>query len=158
MFSSCTAPFDSKEIKLGSSNQETTPSTGKNIRIVLLPFHAWKCFLSGIFGCVDILDVPPCHLLRQMSSQGGSQNLLQGLVPHELTSYLSTGYKPDNFESNNSLKFGFLNIQASSVKWISLGQLYKKKIDLGQLYKKNEQIFTPLYTHISQIVTKRKEI
>ena len=116
MFSSCTVPSDSKEIKLGSSNQETSPSTGENIRIVLLPFHAWKCFLSGIFGCVDIFDVPRYHLLRQMNSQWESQNLLQGLVPHELTSHLSRGHKPENFESNNSLKFSFLNVQASSVK------------------------------------------
>ena len=30
-----------------------------------------------------------CHLLRQMSSQCGSQKLLQGLVSHEVTAYLS---------------------------------------------------------------------
>ena len=69
MFSSCTMPSDSKEIKLGSSNQEVSPSTGENIEIVLLPFPAWKCFPSGIFSCVDISDVPRCHLLRQMNSQ-----------------------------------------------------------------------------------------
>ena len=58
-----------------------------------------------------------------MSSQGESQNLLQGLVSHELTAYLSVfdlsqwimailskGCKPDNFESNNSLKLSFTNI------------------------------------------------
>ena len=33
----------------------------------------------------DISEVPGCHLLRQMSSQSGSQKLLQELVSHELT-------------------------------------------------------------------------
>ena len=43
----------------------------------------------AIFGGVDISEVPGCHLLRQMSSQWGSQKLLQGLVFHEITAYLS---------------------------------------------------------------------
>ena len=59
-----------------------------------------------------------------MSSQWGSQKLLQGLVSHELTAYLSVfnlfltqwimailskGCKPDNFEPHNSLKLSFTN-------------------------------------------------
>ena len=40
-------------------------------------------------GGVDISEIPGCHLLRQMSSQWGSQKLLQGLVSHELTVCLS---------------------------------------------------------------------
>ena len=58
------------------------------------------------------------HLLWQMSSQWGPQQLLQGLVSHELMVYLlilssfllnemailSKGRKPDKFESHNSLK------------------------------------------------------
>ena len=36
----------------------------------------------------DISEIPGCYLLQQ-SSQRGSQKLLQGLVPHELTAYLS---------------------------------------------------------------------
>ena len=42
-----------------------------------------------ILSGVDISEVPGCHLLQHMSSQGESQNLLQGLVSHELTAYLS---------------------------------------------------------------------
>ena len=42
---------------------------------------------KAIFGGVDIFGVPECHLLWQMSSQWGSQNLLQRLVYHELTAY-----------------------------------------------------------------------
>ena len=38
---------------------------------------------------MDISEFLGCHLLRQMSSQWGSKKLLQGLVPHELTAYLS---------------------------------------------------------------------
>ena len=60
-----------------------------------------------------------------MSSQWGSQKLLQGLVSHELTAYLSVfnlfltqwimailskGCKPDNFEPHKSLKLSFTDI------------------------------------------------
>ena len=61
---------DSKEIELGSSDQEASPSAAKN---------------TG----VDILEVSGCHLLRQISSQRGSHKLFQGLVSHDLTAYLS---------------------------------------------------------------------
>ena len=37
MFSGCTVLLDSKETELESSNQEASPSTGKNTRIVLVP-------------------------------------------------------------------------------------------------------------------------
>ena len=47
--------------------------------------RAWKCIPTAISGGVDISEVPCCHLLWQMSSQWGSQELLQGLVSHELT-------------------------------------------------------------------------
>ena len=39
---------------------------------------------------MDIFEVPECHLLRQMRAKWGSQKLLQGLVSHELTAYLSS--------------------------------------------------------------------
>ena len=115
MFSSCTVPPDGKETELGSSNQEASPSAGKNTGIVLVPCCTWKC----------VPTVSLCYLLRQMSSQWGSQKLLQGLVSHELTAYhsvfnlfltlwimviLSKGCKPDKFESHNSQKLSFMNI------------------------------------------------
>ena len=68
-----------------------------------------------------------------MSSQWGSQKLLQGLVSHELTAYLSVfnlfltqwimailskGCKPDNFESHNSLKLSFTNICGLPSKFV----------------------------------------
>ena len=69
--------------------------------------------------------IPWVHLLRQMSTQWVSQELLQGLVSHDLTAYLSVFYlfltqsimtilpkgcKLDNFESHSSLKLSFANI------------------------------------------------
>ena len=52
--------------------------------------RTWKCVPTAISHGVDIPEVPGCHLLQQMSSQWGSQKLVQGLVSHELTAYLST--------------------------------------------------------------------
>ena len=54
-----------------------------------MPCCAWKCVPTAISDGVDISEIPQCHLLRQMSSQRGSQKSLQGLVSHELTVYLS---------------------------------------------------------------------
>ena len=60
---------DSKETKLGSSDQEASPSAGKNTGTVLVPCHAWKCVTTAISIGVDISEVSGCHLLQQMSSQ-----------------------------------------------------------------------------------------
>ena len=68
-FSGCTVLPDSKETKLGSSNQEASPSAGKNTGIVLVPCCTCKCVPAAISGGVDISEVPGCYLLRQMSSQ-----------------------------------------------------------------------------------------
>ena len=65
----CIVPPDSKVTELGSSNQEASPSAGKNTGVVLVPCCAWKCALRAIFDNVDIAEVPRCHLLRHMSSQ-----------------------------------------------------------------------------------------
>ena len=59
----CTVPPDSEETELGSSDQEASPSAGKNIGVVLVPCHTWKCVPTAIFGGVDISEVPGCHLL-----------------------------------------------------------------------------------------------
>ena len=37
MFSRCTVLLDSKETQLGSSDQEASPSAGKNTTVVLVP-------------------------------------------------------------------------------------------------------------------------
>ena len=69
MFSGCTLLSDSKEMKPGSSEQEASPSAGKNTRIVLVPCCAWKCVPTAIYSGVDIFEIPGCHLLQQISSQ-----------------------------------------------------------------------------------------
>ena len=54
---------DSKETELGSSNQEASPSAGKNTEIVLVPCCTWKCVPTAISSGADISEVPGCHLL-----------------------------------------------------------------------------------------------
>ena len=80
---------DSEETKLGGSKQEASPSAGKNTEVVPVSCREWKCVHIANSRDMDISDVLGCHLLQQMSSQLGSQKLLQELVSHELTSYLS---------------------------------------------------------------------
>ena len=57
MLSGCTVLPDSKETKLGSSNQEASPSAGKNTGIVLLPCCAWKLVPTAISSGMDISNV-----------------------------------------------------------------------------------------------------
>ena len=52
-------------------------------------FGCTLLWCGDISGGVDISDVLGCHLLWQMSSQCVIKKLLQGLVSHELTAYLS---------------------------------------------------------------------
>ena len=69
MFSVCTVLPGSKEVEVGSSDQEASRSGGRNTGMVLVPCGAWKCVPTTISGGVDIFEVPGCHLLRQMRSQ-----------------------------------------------------------------------------------------
>ena len=68
MFSGCTVPPDSKETELGSSNQNASPSAGKNTGVVLVPCSRTEMRPTAISGGADISEVPGCHLLQQMSS------------------------------------------------------------------------------------------
>ena len=63
MFSGCTVLPDSKETELGSSDQEASPSAGKNTGIVLVSCCTWKCVLTAISGGLDFSEAPGCHLL-----------------------------------------------------------------------------------------------
>ena len=56
-------PPDSKESKLGSYDQETSLSAGKNTGIVLVSCCAWKCVPTAISSSVEISEVPWYHLL-----------------------------------------------------------------------------------------------
>ena len=63
MFSGCTVTSDSRETKLGSSDQKASPSVVKKTRIVLVPCRSWKCASTAISGGEDISEVSGCHLL-----------------------------------------------------------------------------------------------
>ena len=68
MFSGCIVPPDSKDSERGSSDQEASPSEGKNTVLVLVPCRSCKCVPTAMSGGVNISKVPGCHLFRQMSS------------------------------------------------------------------------------------------
>ena len=63
MFFGCTVLPDNKETKFGSSDQEASPSTGKNAGVVLVPCCAWKCVPAAMFCAVDISMFTGFHLL-----------------------------------------------------------------------------------------------
>ena len=54
-------PSNSKETKLGSKDQEVSPSAGKNTAVVLVLCCA--CVPTAFSGREDISEVPGCHLL-----------------------------------------------------------------------------------------------
>ena len=62
-------PPDCKETKLGSSNEDASPSAVKDIGIALVAYRAWKCIPTAISSGVNISDLPGSHLLQKMSSQ-----------------------------------------------------------------------------------------
>ena len=62
MLSGCTVSTDSKANELGGSDQEASPSGGKNTRVILVPYHTWKYVLTAISGDIYISEAPGCHL------------------------------------------------------------------------------------------------
>ena len=56
-------PPESKESKLGSSNQQAFPSAGQNSGVLLAPCCGWKCVPTTNSIAVDISEAPGCHLL-----------------------------------------------------------------------------------------------
>ena len=121
VFSGCIALPDSKETKLGSSNQEASLLACKNTGIVLVPYYTWKCVPKAILSGVDISEVPRFHLLWQMSSQWESQPIFLFFILF-LTQWimvvLSEGCKPDNFELLKSLKLSFTKIWGLHLNFI----------------------------------------
>ena len=61
---------DSRETKLGISNQEASGSEGKNSRVVLVPRHVWKCVPTAFSCGVHISEVAAYHLFCLTSFQG----------------------------------------------------------------------------------------
>ena len=131
-------PLDSKETKLGKSDQEAPLSACKNAGVVLMRCCRLKCVPTAISGVEDISKVPGCHLFEK---------LLQGLASHELTVYLSDfglfltqrkGHEPDNFESFNSLKLSFTNIQGLCSNFVECGSFLESNFtDILALYETN---------------------
>ena len=64
VYSGCTVPPNSKDVKLGSSDQEASSSVDKNIGIVLVPCHTRKCIPTANSDGVDIYEVPGWYSLR----------------------------------------------------------------------------------------------
>ena len=56
-------PSNSKEIELGSSDQEVSASAGENNEVVLVPCGTLKCVSTAIAGGAEVSEVPRCHLL-----------------------------------------------------------------------------------------------
>ena len=62
VFPGCIVLLGSRETKLGSSNQEASPSASKNTILVLVLSCTWNCVPTAISGGVDISEVRGCHL------------------------------------------------------------------------------------------------
>ena len=123
MFSGCTLPPDSKETKLGSSDQEASPSAGKNTRVVLVPClcmevrpysYFWWCgYFWGPWVSFVMADEFLVRVTKITSRIGASwtHSLPVCFLPF-LTQWimviLSTGCKPDSFESHDFLKLNFM--------------------------------------------------
>ena len=56
MFFSCSVPPYSIETELASSDQEASPSAGRNMGIVSVPCYAWKRVPTTVSGGVDMLS------------------------------------------------------------------------------------------------------
>ena len=82
MFSGCTVPPDSKETKLGSSNQEASPSAGKNTGVVLVPclrmevhpysYFRWCGYFCGPWVSFVMIDELPVRVTEITSRIGVS--------------------------------------------------------------------------------------
>ena len=121
----------------------------------MVPCCPWKYVPTSISIGVDISKVPGCHLLWQMSSHWGSYKLLQWLVDHGITAYLSvfdlfltqwimailsTGCKLDNFESHDFLKLSFLNIWGLCSSFVKYESFLDNSPDILALCKRNLEI------------------
>ena len=71
-----------------SSKQKAFSLAGKNTKVVLESFDAWKCVPTAV---LDIPKVPRWHLLQQMNYQRGSQKITSGIgvSPTNILPFLS---------------------------------------------------------------------
>ena len=88
MFSGCTVLPDSKETELGSSNQEASPSAGKNTGYGLVPCLRMEICPYSYFQWCEYFWGPWVSFVST-DEFSESQKLLQGFASHALTVYLS---------------------------------------------------------------------
>ena len=89
MFSGCTVLPDGEESEVGSSNQEASPSASKNIWVSLVLFaHGSESLQLFQMVWIFLRSLGIICYNRQVLSEG-YKKLLQGLVSHEHTAYLS---------------------------------------------------------------------
>ena len=89
VLSGCTVLPDSKETKLGSSNQEVSPSAGKNTRVVLVPCLRMEVRPYSYFQWYGYFWGPCLSFVMTDEFSMSVTKIIQGLVSHELTAYLS---------------------------------------------------------------------
>ena len=74
--SGCPVSLDNKETQLGnSSDQESSPSSGKEIGVVLVLCRIKECIPPAISANVVIPEVPWCQLFRERSTRLRLQKL-----------------------------------------------------------------------------------
>ena len=81
-------PSNSKETELGSSDQEASPSAGKNTGVVLMPCSHMEVRPYSYFWWCQYLWGPWVSFLTTDELSVGVTKV-QGLVSHELAAYLS---------------------------------------------------------------------
>ena len=125
VFSDCTVLPDSKETKLGSSNQEASPSAGKNTGVVLVPCsrmevrpysYFWWCgYFWGpwvSFSMTDEFSVRVTKITSRIGvswTQQPTVKFCNLFLTQWIMAILLKGCKPDNFEPHNFLKLSFAN-------------------------------------------------
>ena len=89
MFSGCTVLLDSDGTELGSSDQDASPSACRNTGVVLVPRLCLEVQPHNYFWWCGYFRGPRVSFVTTDEFSVSVTNLLQGLVPHELTAYLS---------------------------------------------------------------------
>ena len=142
---------DSKKTKLGTGNQEASPSVGKNAGIVLVACLSWKCVATAISVGLDIFEVPGCHLTDEFSLRVTKIATMIGvslthillscfwhILTHCIMAIILKGLKWDNFEPHNSLKLSFTNIRGLHSNFVECESLLKSKsADILALWETN---------------------
>ena len=89
VLSGCTVVPDSKETELGSIDQEASPAAGKNTGVVLVPYLRMEVRPHSYFWLCWYFWGPSVSFVMTGEFSVRVTKLLQGLVSHELTAYLS---------------------------------------------------------------------